>query len=671
MDTPPETERRVVTDILHGDEISDPYRWLEETDDDVEEWIERQNEYTDRYLHTETRDYLSPRFEPLAQVATYYPIHVRNDRYFQRVEAPDQDHAVLYVGTTPGTDGDRRTLVNPNAWEGNHSLTWYVPSIDGSHVAYGVTEGGDEQYDIHVLDVETGEVVTSIETVGRASSTRFAWDQDGFYYVATGSAGKGKQLEKEIRYRALDGRESVIGEETDPHVWPMLWTDRETGTLVMGRSEMSGGTDLYVLDDGEFTPAITGTDATFTVHLHEGVAYLQTDYDAPYGRVLAYTLDEMRDGDVAPADLDEVIPEQEGTLESIAVAENQLIAHHQRDAHSQLTVYNLAGEQLHDLPLPDYASTAMLTANPDAPECFYSVQSFDRPPAIIRGDLTDNTTSILDKTDIDVDSEMDLVVRQEWFESTDGAEVPVFICHREESALDGDNPTLLYGYGGFRQSLTPTFDRFRLPFLADGGVYAQVCARGGQEFGEAWHEAGMLENKQHTFDDFIGCAEHLIERGYTNSDRLAVGGGSNGGLSVGAVITQRPDLFAAAVSAVPLLDMLRFHQFLLGESWTTEYGSPEDEDAYHYIRQYSPYHNVEARDYPVTLFTTAIGDTRVDPSHARKMTARMQRKSTSGPILLRTNDNTGHGLGKPTSMILDEQLDQWTFLYDQLGLDPE
>jgi prolyl oligopeptidase len=668
MDSPPETERRVVTDVRHGEEINDPYRWLEETDEEVEEWIDRQNEYADSHLHTEIRDTLRPRFEPLAQVATYYPVHVRDDRYFQRVEAPDENHPVLYVGETPRHNERRRVLVDPNAWDGNRSLTWYVPSIDGSRVAYGITEGGDEQYDIFVLDVETDEIVTEIETVGRVSSSGFAWDRDGFYYVATGGASEGKQLEKEIRYHPFDGQESIVEEETDPHIWPVLWTDRETGTLVMGRSEMSGGTDLYVRDGEEFVPFITDSDAAFDVHLHDGVAYLKTDYDAPYGRILTCSLDEMRDGSIAPDDLDEVVPESEGTLESIAVTENRLVTHHQRDAHSQLTVYDLNGEELYDLPLPDYTSAAMLTANPDAPECFYSIQSFDRPPAVVRGGLTDGTTRVLNETD--VESETGLVVKQEWFESTDGAEVPVFICHREDLTLDGDNPTLLYGYGGFRQSLTPTFQRFRLPFLADGGVYAQVCARGGREFGEAWHEAGMLANKQHTFDDFIGSTEHLIEREYTDSDRLAVAGGSNGGLSVGAVITQRPDLFRAAISAVPLLDMLRFHQFLLGKSWTTEYGSPEDEEMYHCIKQYSPYHNVEERDYPATLFTTAIGDTRVDPSHARKMTALMQAKS-EGAVILRTNDDTGHGLGKPTSMILEEELDQWTFLYDQLGMNPE
>jgi prolyl oligopeptidase len=666
METPPATERRVVTDVLHGDEISDPYRWLEETDEEVDEWIDRQNEYTDNHLYSELRDALHPRFEPLAQVATYYPIHVRGDQYFQRVEAPDEDHPVLYVSGSPG--GDRRTLVDPNDWNDNRSLPWYVPSIDGAHVAYGVTEGGDEQYDIRVLDVETREIITEISAVGRSGPSMFAWNEDGFYYVATGDASEGKQLEKEIRYHAFDGLERVIEEETNPHVWPVLWTDRETGTLVMGRSEMSGGTDLYVFDseDEEFVPAITDTDATFAVHLHEQVVYLQTDYDAPCGRVLVCSLDEMCNGNISPDDLDEIVPEQEGTLEAIAVAEDRLVTHHQRNAHSRITVYDLDGDRQHDLPLLDYASTAALTANPDAPECFYTIQSFDRPPAMVYGNLIDGTTRILDETDIEI--EADLVVKQEWIESTDGAEVPVFICHRADLERDGDNPAVLYGYGGFRANLTPTFDRFQLPFLTDGGVYAQVCARGGREFGEEWHEAGMLENKQHTFDDFIGATAHLLEYGYTNSDRLAVLGGSNGGLSVGAVITQRPDLFGAAVSAVPLLDMLRFHRFLLGESWTTEYGSPEDEDAYQFIREYSPYHNVEERAYPAVLFTTAARDTRVHPSHARKMTALMQSKSTGGPTLLRTNNDTGHGLGKPTSMILEEQLDQWTFLYDQLSL---
>ncbi|MEF8758065.1 MAG: prolyl oligopeptidase family serine peptidase, partial [Halobacteriales archaeon] len=431
----------------------------------------------------------------------------------------------------------------------------------------------------------------------------------------------------------------------------------------------------------------TGHDAPFQVSLHRGTVYLKTEYDAPSGQVLGCSLNEFRtagegDGELDPDDLDVIVPEREGTLESIALAADRLVAHHQRDATSRLRRYDLDGDDVAEtegpegpdtddpdpIDLPDNSTVAGLTANPDVPEAFYLVQSFDRPPSVVRADLGDGTTPVLDRVDVDVPD--DLVVSQEWFESTDGAEVPVFVVHRQGIDRDGDNPAVLYGYGGFRNSVTPVFRRFYLPFLADGGVYAQVCARGGREFGEAWHVQGMLEHKQHTFDDFLGAAEHLVDRGYTRPDRLAVAGGSNGGLSVGAVVTQRPDLFGAAFCAVPLLDMLRFHEFLLGESWTTEYGSPEDPAAYEWLKAYSPYHNVDpGREYPPILFKTAVGDTRVHPSHARKMTARMQTEADGGPFLLRTMTDTGHGLGKPTSMIVREQLDQWTFLYENLDVD--
>jgi prolyl oligopeptidase len=711
MNAPPETEARPVTDEYHGEEITDPYRWLEDDTDAVREWVDAQNEYADAHLETDRREALRPRFERLADVTSYHPVVVRGGWYFQRIEGPEEDHPVLYV--RDGLDGDRRVLVDPNEWADTRSLSWYVPSHDGDRVAYGVTEGGDEQYDVHVLDVATGDEIDVLPGVGRTNPGMFAWEPgaEGFYYVATGSPEEGRQLEKELRRHAIDpagegtddgdggdgsddgdgtdgsddgdgtdgsdgshGSDTVLLEHDDPHVWPVLWTDRETGTLVLGLSEMSGGTDLYVaLEDGDFEPVLTGTDAPFQVGLHRGTVYLKTEYGAPRGQVLACSLDRFSDagaaqGELDPDSLDVVVPEREGTLESIALAEDAIVAHHQRDATSQLRRYGLDGAGPESIDVPDNVTVAGLTANRDGAEAFYLVESFDRPPAVVRADLAEGTTVVRDQVEVDVPD--DLVVRQEWFESTDGAEVPVFVVHREGIDRDGDDPAVLYGYGGFRNSLTPTFGRFRLPFLADGGVYAQVCARGGREFGEEWHEQGMLEHKQHTFDDFVGAAEHLVDRGYTRPDRLAVAGGSNGGLSVGAVVTQRPDLFGAAFCAVPLLDMLRFHEFLLGESWTTEYGSPGDPAAYEWLKAYSPYHNVEpGRRYPPVLFKTAVGDSRVHPSHARKMTARMQTEAEGGPFLLRTMTDTGHGLGKPTSMIVREQLDQWTFLYDHLAIE--
>jgi len=672
---PPETRREVVTETLHDTEIPDPYRWLEGDDEAVREWTERQNEYADSHLDTPTRERLRPRLADLAEVAEYGPIQVRGGRYFQTVEAPEDDHPRLFVRESPDSDGT--LLVDPNAWPENDdpdaptlSMSWVVPDYRGERVAYGVTEGGDEQYDVHVLSVPDGEEVAVREDCGRVNPGMFAWAPDGesLYYVATGGADEGAQMDKELRHWRVDGGEETLLEHDDQHVWPILTTDRETGLLAVGFSEMVGGVDWHVWVDGDLRPVLGGDAETYVV-FHDGTAFLQTDHEAPRKRVLACPVERFREGDLTFADCREVLSEREATLQSFAPTPGHLVAHYQRDAHSELAVFDRDGDRERDLPLPDYVSVSQLTRNPDAEELYYQVTGFDHPPEVVRTDPSTGESRRLQRVDVDVPD--DLVVDQHVVESTDGAEVPVFVCHREGLDRDGDNPAMLYGYGGFRQSLTPGFDRFRVPFLADGGVFAQVCARGGHEYGEAWHEAGMLGDKQHTFDDFVAVGEFLCESGYTTPDRLAVAGGSNGGLSVGAVLTQRPDLWGGALCAVPLLDMLRFHRFLLGESWTTEYGHPEDPDDFEYIRAYSPYHNVDADTaYPPVLFTTAVGDTRVHPSHARKMTARMQSEAAGGPFLLQTRDDTGHGVGKPTSMVVDEKADEWAFCYDHLDVAP-
>jgi prolyl oligopeptidase len=711
MSEPPETPREPVVETLHGHEVEDPYRWLEGDDDRVAEWVAAQNEYAESHLGGETRAALRPRVEPLAAVASYGPVAVREDRFFQRVEAAEEDHAALYAGDVAdlraGAVGyeERDPLVDPNGWADERSLVWYVPDYDGDLVAYGVTEGGDEQYDVVVVD-RAGETVDRLDGLGRCNPGTFAWtpDGDGFYYMSTGSADDGGQLEKGLRFHALgddpDGDER-LATETDPHVWPGLVTDRETGTLACLRSEMSGGTEVYVLPESydaggavaeTFDPVVVDADAQFSPTFHEGTVLFGTDHDAPNRRVLTCSLDAFRAGGLGPGALTEAVPELEAPLQGFSVAGDRLLVHHQHEAHSQVRHYPLADATAGDLnpgtgrslALPELCSVGALSGNPDRAECFSVVQSFAVPPTVRHTDLSttggesgsandaadaNGGAVTTDLASVDADVPEDLVVRQEWVDSTDGARVPLFVCHRGGVEADGDNPAVLYGYGGFRNSITPSFGRFRGPFLEDGGVFAFVCARGGYEFGEPWHEAGMLAEKQHTFDDFLAAAEHLHDAGYTNPDRLAVMGGSNGGLSVGACLTQRPELFGAALSAVPLLDMLRFHRFLLGESWTTEYGHPEDPEAFAYLREYSPYHGVEPREYPPTLFTTAEGDTRVHPGHARKTTARMQAEADGGPFLLLERRDTGHGLGKPTSMVVEEQLDTWTFLYDALGVE--
>ncbi|ELZ47677.1 prolyl oligopeptidase [Halorubrum distributum JCM 9100] len=719
--SPPETKREVVTETLHGIDVDDPYRWLEGDDEAVREWVDAQNAHVDEALDDDLRDRLRPRFEDLVEVADYGPIAVREGRYFATVREPGADHARLVVRDAP--DGADRVLVDPNAWAANRdddrpprSMAWYVPSHDGERVAVGVTEGGDENYDVRVLSVpdpseghsgsEAGESdsdaaegyglgveeVAVLPERGRVNAGSLAWEADGegFVYVATGGAADGAQMDKEIRrFRLADGtdEEEVLLEHDDQHVWPRVTVDPDSGLLAVAFSEMVGGTEWYVHVDGELRPVLTDTDAETSVQFHGGTAFVSTDHGAPRRRLLACSVDRFREGDLSFEECREVLPGGEGIIQSVVPTPERLLVHRQRDAHSRLSVHDRDGTHLRDVSLPSYCSVTWVSGNRDAPEAFFGLTGFDRPPAVrgldlddgsgVGGDESDGAPELasteLDSTEIDsVDLPVpdDLVVEQRFVDSTDGAEVPVFVCYREDVEVDGARPTLLYGYGGFRNSVTPSFGRFRLPFLADGGAFAAVCARGGYEYGEPWHEAGMLADKQHTFDDFVAAGEALCGSGLTDADHLAVAGGSNGGLSVGAVVTQRPDLWAAAQCAVPLLDMLRFHRFLLGESWTTEYGHPEEPEAFEYLREYSPYHNVDPEaTHPPVYFTTAASDTRVHPSHARKMTARLQNEAAGGPFLLRTKGETGHGVGKPTSMIVDEQTDSWAFLYEQLGVE--
>ncbi|MDV7348422.1 prolyl oligopeptidase family serine peptidase [Halorubrum distributum] len=719
--SPPETKREVVTETLHGIDVDDPYRWLEGDDETVREWVDAQNAHVDAALDDDLRDRLRPRFEDLVEVADYGPIAVRQGRYFATVREPGADHARLVARDAP--DGADRVLVDPNAWAANRdddrpprSMAWYVPSHDGERVAVGVTEGGDENYDVRVLSVpdpseghsgsEAGESdsdaaegyglgveeVAVLPERGRVNAGSLAWEADGegFVYVATGGAADGAQMDKEIRrFRLADGtdEEEVLLEHDDQHVWPRVTVDPDSGLLAVAFSEMVGGTEWYVHVDGELRPVLTDTDAETSVQFHGGTAFVSTDHGAPRRRLLACSVDRFREGDLSFEECREVLPGGEGIIQSVVPTPERLLVHRQRDAHSRLSVHDRDGTHLRDVSLPSYCSVTWVSGNRDAPEAFFGLTGFDGPPAVrgldlddgsgVGGDESDGAPGLasteLDSTEIDsVDLPVpdDLVVEQRFVDSTDGAEVPVFVCYREDVEVDGARPTLLYGYGGFRNSVTPSFGRFRLPFLADGGAFAAVCARGGYEYGEPWHEAGMLADKQHTFDDFVAAGEALCGSGLTDADHLAVAGGSNGGLSVGAVVTQRPDLWAAAQCAVPLLDMLRFHRFLLGESWTTEYGHPEEPEAFEYLREYSPYHNVDPEaTHPPVYFTTAASDTRVHPSHARKMTARLQNEAAGGPFLLRTKGETGHGVGKPASMIVDEQTDSWAFLYEQLGVE--
>ena len=675
----PPTSRGDGSYTLHGDTIEDPYLWLEDGDEAVAEWVEAQNEYADARLgEMPARDALRPRMAALARTVEYEPITPTEGRFFQRVRAPDQDHAVL---TCRGAlDEERRELLDPNTWseDGSVSMNWYAPDPGGERVAYGVDEGGQENYDVHVLDVDSGEDVETLEGMGRSNLVSGAWTSEGFYYTVTGGAEEGGQLDKELRYHALGtdpAADLVIHDEFPEQVWPAVSTDPDSAHVVV-RFGTWDRSDLYSLDHGavleahaeggevSLDPLIEGADAQFEAELAGDELYLRTTLGAPNYRLARL---DLGSGERGAGALETVVPEDEAaTLDAVAVTDERLFVVRQRDVVSELTVTDRDGTVLADVELPGTGTVAELAAHEGADAAFATYQSFDHPRSTCRvgGDGGFDT---VDRPEVDVREP--LAVEQEWFESADGTEVPAFVVHREDVRPDGANPAVLYGYGGFDISLSPTFRQYAVPFLEDGGVLAVANLRGGGEFGEQWHHAARRETKERTFEDFAAAAEHLLERGWAAPDRLACHGGSNGGLTVGATITRRPELFAAAVCEVPLLDMLRFHTSLLGASWTGEYGDPEKAEAYEWLAAYSPYHHVEKRRYPDVLFTTAAGDTRVDPFHARKTAARMQSLADETLVLLRTYGPTGHGVGKPVSQAVDEQSDKWGFLYDRLDLE--
>ncbi|MFW5895819.1 MAG: prolyl oligopeptidase family serine peptidase [archaeon] len=678
-DSPPETERRPVTAALHGEEIVDPYRWLEADTEAVEQWVDAQNEYADHVLDTDTRDALRPRFEDLARVTDYGAVTVAGGRYFQTIEAPAEDHGVLYVRDS--FEEAPTALVDPNQFAGEAaSMNWFTVSPDGDRVAYGYDEGGQEQYDVRIVDTDAGEIVDEVPDAGRVNPGGFAWTDDGFYSVRTSGLGGGDQLQKALyahRHGDDPADDELLTDAFSEHAWPQIEYDRESDTLIAAVHEGTTHTDVYRVDpdaDEPLVPLLTGYDASFGPHVDSdaGAVHFVTNYEADYSRVITADVETLATaGDLDPATFTETIPETDAVLQDVTVAGDSLVANHLRDASSELSVW-VAGENVETLPGPAFCTIDGVDCDDDGTELFYVVRDFEAPDRVTRYPLAGADAASDPETvgQADVELGVDVAVSQEFFESTDGTAVPAFVVHREGLEPDGEAPTLLYGYGGFRIPQTPSFWRFAGPFLAAGGVFAVANLRGGTEYGEPWHEAGMREHKQQVFDDFFAVAEGLIEVGYTDRDHLGAYGGSNGGLLTGAALTQRPDLWAGILCTVPLLDMLRFHRFLLGESWTVEYGSPEDPDTFGYIREYSPYHNVEERTYPATMFKTAAGDTRVHPSHARKMTALVQTNQTGDePIVLRTETNTGHGVGKSTEMIVEEQVDQWTWLCDRLGAD--
>ena len=674
----PPTPTSDAVEVLHGETIADPYRWLEDGESpDTRAWTEEQNALTRSYLDAvPARARIRSRLEQLLAIgAISVPTPVRG-RYFYQRRDDRQNQPVLYL--REGVRGEDRPVVDPNALDagGTIALDWYYPSDDGRLMAYGLSENGSEQSVLRVLDVDTGAELTDRIPHTRAADLAWLPDGTGFYYTrypAPGEAPEGEEhYHRAVRFHRIGtdpADDPLIFKPAEKEHWPSVGISPDGRWLVIGVARTFDQTDLYLQDLRSGTPPVAvakDLPASFEGEVAHGRLFLRTNLDAPTYRL--YTVDPEHPARERWREI--VPPRHEAVLEGVRVTARHLALSYLERASSRLRLTDHEGRQLREVTLPTLGSLFGAGAEWDGNELFYGFSSYTVPPRVYRVELDTGAEELWRGVEADVDPDR-FEVRQVCFRSKDRTEVTMFLVHRAGLMRDGSNPVYLTGYGGFNISMTPAFSRSLLLWLECGGVVAIPNIRGGGEYGERWHQEGMLDRKQNSFDDFIAAAEWLIAEGYTTPERLAAAGGSNGGLLMGAVLTQRPELFRAVVVQVPLLDMLRYHRFLIARLWIPEYGSAEDPAQFPWLRAYSPYHHVrEGVSYPAVLLATAESDSRVDPMHARKMAARLQAAtSSSSPILLRLESRAGHGAGKPLSKVLEELTDTWAFVFSELGVE--
>jgi prolyl oligopeptidase len=673
----PDTRSTDLTEVMHGEEIADPYRWLEDGEaPETRLWTDRQNELTESYLAAvPAREQIRRRLGELLSIGVLgTPTPVRG-RYFYLRREGRQNQPVLYW--RHGLDGVDRIAVDPNALNeaGTTALDWHYPSEDGLLLAYGLSENGSEESVLHLLDLEAGRHLP--DRIPHMRSAALAWlpDASAFYYTRY-PAQEEVPAGEEHYHRAIYLHRLGTDPSDDPLVyrpaqkeyWPGVSLSPDGRWLLIEVARTFDQTDLYVRDlasGGPLVPVAENLPATFEGEIAHGRLFIRTNLGASTYRL--YMVDPEHPAREGWREI--VEPRADAVLESATVAGHRLALAYLERASSRLRITDLEGRMVQEVPLPALGSLFGVGAEWDGQELFYGFSSYTVPPSVYRIDLSTSSSALWRRVEADIDPAQ-FEVRQVSYVSKDGTAVSMFLVHREGLPLNGDNPTYLTGYGGFNISMTPSFTRSLLLWLEHGGVVAIPNIRGGGEYGEGWHQAGILASKQNSFDDFIGAAEWLIAQDYTRPERLAAAGGSNGGLLVGAVLTQRPDLFRAVLVQVPLLDMLRYHRFLIARLWIPEYGSADDPVQFRWLRDYSPYHHVrDGVAYPAVLLATAESDTRVDPMHARKMAARLQAAtSTDRPILLRLESRAGHGAGKPLSKVMDELSDSWTFVFSELGV---
>ncbi len=674
----PETRKTDVTDDYFGTTVADPYRWLEDDRaEETENWVKAQNETTRKYLERiPYRDQIEQRLTQLFDYPRVSSPRRVGEYYFFYKNSGLQNQSVLYY--QKGRDGEPQVFIDPNALseDGTVSINLLSASPDEKYIAYSRSEGGSDWSEIRIREIATNtELDDRLEWVKFSGSS---WVGDGFYYSRYPEPEPGSELSGDNRFHSVyfhkvgtpqSEDKLFYNNENAPNLYHFVGVTEDKKYLTMSAASGTDGFETFIKDlenDGDLTRITHGfANKTSIVDHRDGKLLALTDIDAPNYRLVS----------IDPANFDsenwvDVIPESDRTLVNVSTAGGYLFAHYLADATSQVDQYEYDGTLVRSVEFPGPGSVGGFSGKKDDSTVFYTYYSFTYPPTIFEYDPETGESEVFNKVELNFNPE-DYVARQEWYKSKDGTEVPMFVVHKKGLKKDGNNPTMLYGYGGFNISITPSFSTSNIVFLENGGVYAVANLRGGGEFGEEWHRAGMLDKKQNVFDDFIAAAEYLIDEGYTSPEKLAIKGRSNGGLLVGAVMTQRPDLFAVALPGVGVLDMLRYQKFTVGKGWVPEYGSADSSQTeFEYLYAYSPLHNLrEGVTYPSTFVTTGDHDDRVVPAHSFKFAATLQElHGGNNPVLIRIETDGGHGAGKPIAKVIAEQADEWAFAMWELGM---
>lgn len=678
--TYPQTKKVDTVDVYFGTEVADPYRWLEDDRSaETAEWVKEQNAVTNAYLaEIPFRKSLLNRLTDLANYEKVGAPFKKHGKYYFYKNDGLQNQSVLYVQDS--LDAEPTVFLDPNklSTDGTVALTGLSFSKDGKKVAYTISRSGSDWTEIYVMDAETKELLP--DHIVWAKFSGASWRGDGFYYSAYDAPEKGSEFSSKnenhkIYFHKLGTPQSedqlVYENKNHPLRFYSASVSDDENLLFIYESGEGRGNAIYMQDlrkpNAPLTQLASDFDYSYSpIEVIGNTIYFITNYQAPNYRIMTADVNKPE-----LKDWKELIGNQKAVISSASVIDNKLFITYDKDASSHPVIFNLDGTFLQEVALPSVGSVGF-SGDKDDKETFMVFTSFTTPASIYKYDIENNSTELFKAPKVDFNPE-EYESYQVFFESKDGTQIPMFLTHKKGLVKDGTNPVYLYGYGGFNISLNPSFSASRIPFLENGGIYAQVTLRGGGEYGEEWHIAGTKMNKQNVFDDFIGAAEYLISEQFTTPQKIAIVGGSNGGLLVGACMTQRPELFGAAVPQVGVMDMLRYHKFTIGWNWASDYGTSEDsQEMFEYLYGYSPLHNLKPNTtYPPTLVTTADHDDRVVPAHSFKFAAQLQESSDGvNPTLIRIDSDAGHGAGKPMSKVLEEQADTYGFIMYNLGMNP-